>query len=415
MYVVAMPGWMPSLVKFAPKRASRFADADVADQREPEAAADRVPLQRADHRHLDLQDRQERAVHRERALVRQELARRAAVALCAGLEVGARAEALAAPGDDHAAQLGVLLRARDRAAQTLEHVVGHAVAVLGPVQRDRGDVVLALVENRGLAHFFAPASSLARNASVRSYAPSSTGVIAASKSVTPISRRRVISARRYFSSPASATSAGPAGALAVEHGAVRRQLTVDHELLADALARLGGLVRHDDREARDDARLGPARVLRRVAQHRDDVRRERLRTGHPGDRAVGQAPGELQHHRAERRDQDRHAASRRAPAAAPPRLYCSPSNFTPSPRQSGASTSRYSFMCRAGLSYENPSMSSITILCESPMPSEKRPLRRGLRGQRLLRDRDRMARVGRHDRGAELDAGWSRGRRCRAR
>ena len=30
-------------------------------------------------------------------------------------------------------------------------------------------------------------------------------------------------------------------------------------------------------------------------------------------------------------------------------------------------------MCRAGLSYEKPSMFSITILCESPMPSEKRP------------------------------------------
>ena len=31
-------------------------------------------------------------------------------------------------------------------------------------------------------------------------------------------------------------------------------------------------------------------------------------------------------------------------------------------------------MCRAGLSYEKPNMFSITILCESPMPSDEAAL-----------------------------------------
>jgi hypothetical protein len=60
---------------------------------------------------------------------------------------------------------GLAAGARNRRAKALHHVGGHAVAVLGPVQRDRGDVVLRLVQDRRVVHF---ASSLCRNESVRS-------------------------------------------------------------------------------------------------------------------------------------------------------------------------------------------------------------------------------------------------------
>ena len=65
-----MPGASPSLTKFAPYFAARFADAQIADEREAEAAADRVTVERADDRHLEIEQRQERRVHRVRALVR---------------------------------------------------------------------------------------------------------------------------------------------------------------------------------------------------------------------------------------------------------------------------------------------------------------------------------------------------------
>ena len=45
-------------------------DPQVAHQREAEASADRVPVERRDDRHRDVEQRQERFVHRERLLVR---------------------------------------------------------------------------------------------------------------------------------------------------------------------------------------------------------------------------------------------------------------------------------------------------------------------------------------------------------
>ena len=49
-------------------------------------------------------------------------------------------------------------------------------------------------------------------------------------------------------------------------------------------------------------------------------------------------------------------------------------------------------------------MFSITIWCESPMPSDEPAARRGLHRERLLGEHHRVARVRRHDPGAELDA-----------
>ena len=57
-----------------------------------------------------------------------------------------------------------------------------------------------------------------------------------------------------------------------------------------------------------------------------------------------------------------------------------------------------------GFANERPSIPSMTTWCERPMPSAKRPRADGLRRERLLRHRHRMARIRRHDGGAELDA-----------
>src|SRR5690242_21641578 len=50
-----------------------------------------------------------------------------------------------------------------------------------------------------------------------------------------------------------------------------------------------------------------------------------------------------------------------------------PSTLTAVPSSSGSRTDRYSLMCRAGRSKLYPYMSSMTILCDSPMPSTSRP------------------------------------------
>ena len=61
-------------------------------------------------------------------------------------------------------------------------------------------------------------------------------------------------------------------------------------------------------------------------------------------------------------------------------------------------------MCCAGLSYDMPHMFSTTMWCERPMPSVKRPFVAACTRHRLLRHRERVARVRRDDRRAHLDA-----------
>ncbi len=51
----------------------------------------------------------------------------------------------------------------------------------------------------------------------------------------------------------------------------------------------------------------------------------------------------------------------------------SPSTLTGVPSSRGMSTERYSRMCRAGRSKLYPYMFSMTIWCDSPMPSVSRP------------------------------------------
>ena len=50
-------------------------------------------------------------------------------------------------------------------------------------------------------------------------------------------------------------------------------------------------------------------------------------------------------------------------------------------------------------------MPSITIWCDSPIPSASRPPAAAFVGQRLTGEHHRVTRVGGHHRGAELDVG----------
>ena len=115
MYVVAMPGWIPSLVKFAPKRASRFATrmshTSASPKPPPIAWPCSAPITGISICRID---RNGLYIANERSFG-SSLRAGAAVALRAGFEVGAGAEALAAAGHDHAAQLRVFLHARDAA------------------------------------------------------------------------------------------------------------------------------------------------------------------------------------------------------------------------------------------------------------------------------------------------------------
>ena len=61
-------------------------------------------------------------------------------------------------------------------------------------------------------------------------------------------------------------------------------------------------------------------------------------------------------------------------------------------------------MWRTGLSNDSPNMFSITIWCDEPDAEHEPAAARGLHGERLLRHRERVAAVGRHDAGRELDA-----------
>src|SRR5919108_323512 len=98
---------------------------------------------------------------------------------------------------------------------------------------------------------------------------------------------------------------GPFGALAVEHGAIGRQLSVDHEGIRGPLTGLGLVAGHRHRQRDDDARRGPSGFVGRLCDVRDDVTADRLGAGHPGDRAVGEGSGERQHPRRQRRKQNR--------------------------------------------------------------------------------------------------------------
>ena len=107
-------------------------DAQRAGERQLEAAADRVAVDRGDRRDRDAGDRVDRGA--QAAVVGEVLLSVAGGDL---LEVGAGGEDFAAAGDDRAAHVGLGANALGRGAQRVGHRLVEDVSALGVGERDR--------------------------------------------------------------------------------------------------------------------------------------------------------------------------------------------------------------------------------------------------------------------------------------
>jgi len=120
-------------------------DPQVADQGQAEAPAHRVSVHRGDRRHGQVEDLEEGLVGAVQPLVVGEISPAARLRGGGAAEVGARAEARAPARHHDGAQLGVRAGTRDAFAERGHDLGGHAVAVLGAVERERSDPALDLV------------------------------------------------------------------------------------------------------------------------------------------------------------------------------------------------------------------------------------------------------------------------------
>jgi hypothetical protein len=112
----------------------------------PKPPADRVPVERADHGHREIEQREERLVHRVRPLARRAII---AVALERRLEVGAGREARARAGHDQAPHAGVGPGVRAGGGERIEQLGRHAVAVVGAVEGQHAHQAVQVVADRG--------------------------------------------------------------------------------------------------------------------------------------------------------------------------------------------------------------------------------------------------------------------------
>ena len=123
-------------------------DPDVADQRQPKAAAHGVAVERADDRHRNVEQREKWLVHRVAPLMRRQVV---APALDAGGEVRAGREAAAGAGHDQHAEVALGARGGAGARKRVQQLGRHAVAVVRPIERDDADAIARLVTN-GFGH-----------------------------------------------------------------------------------------------------------------------------------------------------------------------------------------------------------------------------------------------------------------------
>ena len=133
---------------------------DVATQHHFESAAQRVAIDARDHRHVQglAQGDAAKTAGTRRGPVFEASDRRV-------FQIGASAKgALARTGEHHHAHLGIVFDIGPDALQLGLSGQVHCVQGLGPRQRDRGDMVLQLVENRHAAA--APALAMASTSSV---------------------------------------------------------------------------------------------------------------------------------------------------------------------------------------------------------------------------------------------------------
>ena len=106
------------------------ADADVAEQRQLEPASQTVATDRGDHRLGRLQTVVE-------ALARP---RSPGLTLAKLQQIVPGRKCSPATADDHAAHVGIAISLAQRVTDRLIHLIGHRVELLGPQQRDRGDM-----------------------------------------------------------------------------------------------------------------------------------------------------------------------------------------------------------------------------------------------------------------------------------
>jgi hypothetical protein len=228
-----------------------------------------------------------------------------------------------------------------------------------------------------------------------------TGKIAARKSVTPVGEPLDLLADRAL--VAGDRDVGwTFGTLAVEHGAVGRQEAVHLKGPARDLTRRGDVLGHHHRQPGDHARARPPGARGGLVDARHGVRAQRLRTGHPGDRAVGLAAGERQHLGRERGEQDRR---RRRAGHAERRLHAElvAAEVDLALAQQRREHRHVLAHVAERLRERQAEHPLDDQLVRQPDAQAEASAARGARRQRLLRHRRRVARVGRRDRGAELD------------
>ena len=131
-----MNGKAPTLISGVPNSAPSLRDDQVAGERDPQRARQHVAVGRAERRLAELADQPEQRrepVGAEVLVHERDLGREAG-------QVGARGEHPLVRGGEHdAAHAVVLAREREGREQVVEQLGRQRVAVVGLVERDRGD------------------------------------------------------------------------------------------------------------------------------------------------------------------------------------------------------------------------------------------------------------------------------------
>ncbi|MCX5738209.1 MAG: hypothetical protein NTZ61_06885 [Proteobacteria bacterium] len=191
--------------------------------------------------------------------------------------------------------------------------------------------------------------------------------------------------------------------LAIEHRAIRRQLAVDREDLVGDVAGAGGIRGESKRQRGDYARRGATRVLRGLVDRRHRVIGERLRAGHPGGGAIGESSRDFQHLRTERRNDHRQRRPTRTVQRAIHAVQVALERDRLALRERHQHFEVLAHLL-GRLRVRKPEHVLDHDLVREPNAEHEAALARGLRGQRLLRDREWMTwRRGRNA-GRQLDA-----------
>ena len=127
-------------------------EADVAGEGQVHPGADGGAVHRGDERLRRVAHLQHRAVARRRHALHERPPATRLVRVLHRLDVATGAKALARAGDDDHAYVRVVDGAREAGRQVFAQRAAERVEAVGPVQRQRGDAILGLVEEALVAH-----------------------------------------------------------------------------------------------------------------------------------------------------------------------------------------------------------------------------------------------------------------------